>query len=29
MIAETFGADKRWLNEFLDSIEPYKIVWYA
>jgi len=29
MVAETFGADKRWLNEFLDRIEPYKIVWYA
>jgi radical SAM superfamily enzyme YgiQ (UPF0313 family) len=29
MIAETFGTDKKWLNELLDRIEPYQILWFA
>ena len=29
MIAESFGSDRKWLNELLDRIEPYNILWVA
>ena len=29
MVAETFGSDKRWLDEFLERVKPYKILWRA
>lgn len=27
--AEAFGTDSKWLNELLEKIEPYKILWRA
>jgi radical SAM superfamily enzyme YgiQ (UPF0313 family) len=29
MAAESFGASRKWLNEFLDRVEPYNLLWMA